>query len=109
MIRAADLVARQEFVCGIGSFGLHWAYGGGYAHFHHRSPYYWPIDDDAIFRKYKPAFNILIYTRRPPSAREFTDVSCDGGVCVAIRKGACVPMAASPNDLPGPVITGLSN
>ncbi len=106
---AAGLVARQEDVCGIGSFGMHWAYSGGYAHFHHRAPYYWPIDDDAIFRKYKPAFNILIYTRRPPSAREFADVACDAGVCVAIRKGGCASMPASPSDLPGPMITGLAN
>jgi hypothetical protein len=109
VLRGADFIARLPSVCGIGTFGLHWTQSAGYAHFHHRVPYYWPENDERVFRKYKPAFNVLLYSRRPAGAKEFVDASCVDGVCVAIRRGDCVAMPARSRDLPGPTIAGLSH
>ena len=109
VLRGADLVARLNSVCGIGTFGLHWTQSAGYAHFHHRVPYYPPENDEAVFQEYKPAFNVLLYARRPAAAEEFVDASCVDGVCVAIRSGGCVAMPTPSADLPGPKIAGLSN
>jgi hypothetical protein len=109
VLRGADFIARLPSVCGIGTFGLHWTQSAGYAHFHHRVPYYWPENDERVFRKYKPAFNVLLYSRRPAGAKEFVDASCVDGVCVAVRRGDCVAMPARSKDLPGPTIAGLSH
>jgi hypothetical protein len=71
-LRGADFIARLPFVCGIGSFGLHWTQSAGYAHFHHRVPAYWPENDERLFRKTKPAFNVLLYSRRPAGGRNLS-------------------------------------
>jgi len=107
ILRGADLVARLDSICGIGTFGLHWTQSAGYAHFHHRVPYYWPENDEAVFRKYEPAFNALLYARRPAGAEDFTDMSCIDGICVATRKGDCVALPLPAPDLPGPTIPGI--
>ena len=109
VLRGADFIARLPSVCGIGTFGLHWTQSAGYAHFHHRVPTYWPDNDKSIFRKTKPAFNVLLYSRRPAGAKEFVDASCVDGVCVAVRRGNCVAMPARSRDMPGPTIVGLSH
>ncbi|MGD0763803.1 MAG: hypothetical protein ABR929_11590 [Roseiarcus sp.] len=106
-LRGADFIARLPSVCGIGSFGLHWTQSAGYAHFHHRVPTYWPENDERLFRKTKPAFNVLLYSRRPAWAKEFVDASCVDGVCVAIRRGHCVAMPTRPSE-PGPTVGGIS-
>ena len=108
VLRGADFIARLPFVCGIGPFGLHWSQSGGYAHFHRRVPSYWPENDESAFRRYKPAFNVLLYARRPAGAKEFVDASCVDGVCVAVRRGNCVAVRARSSDPPEPTIAGLS-
>lgn len=108
VLRGADFVARLPSVCGIATFGLHWTQSAGYAHFHRRVPTYWPENDESALRRYKPAFNVLIYSRRPAGAKEFVDASCVDGVCVAVRRGACVAVRARSGDPPGPTIAGLS-
>jgi hypothetical protein len=107
-LRGADFVARLPSVCGVATFGLHWTQSAGYAHIHRRVPTYWPENDERVLRKYKSAFNVLVYARRPAGAKEFVDASCVDGVCVAVRKGGCVAMPARPADLPGPTVAGLS-
>jgi hypothetical protein len=109
VLRGADFVARSPSVCGVATFGLHWTQSAGYAHLHRRVPTYWPENDESTFRKYKPAFNVLIYARRPAGAKEFVDASCVDGVCVAVRKGGCVAMPARAKAPPGPTIAGLSH
>lgn len=107
VLRGADLVARQTSVCGIGTFGLHWTQTGGYAHFHQRVRYYSTGMDQTAFQKYKAAFNILLYTRRPADSDEFSDIACADGVCVAMREGDCAAMPTRADDLPGPTIAGI--
>jgi hypothetical protein len=90
-LHGSDLIARLPSVCGIGIYGMSWSDTGGYSHFHHRVPQFWP-EDGAGFADYRPAFNVLLYAKPPPDRADFVDVQCVPGACVAIRPGGCVPM-----------------
>jgi GPI mannosyltransferase 3 len=90
-VMAARYVASMSSVCGIGLLSQGWSFNGGYAWFHHPVPLYWrmpgaSLDPDSV------GFNTVVYNRRRPLAADYTMGACFGDLCVAQRKGPCLPV-----------------
>jgi hypothetical protein len=103
---AASFVAHGPAPCGIGLYGLggdDWAAYGGYTHFHHPAPMYWPKDEAALVAA-ADTFDTLLYTEPPPDALGFTTRQCIGEVCLAQRAGGCRSAPMEPLPLPAPLI-----
>lgn len=102
---AASFVAHGPAPCGIGLYGLggdDWAAYGGYTHFHHPAPMYWPKDETAVVAA-ADAFDTLLYTQPPPKGLGFSTVRCIGEVCIAQRTGGCRSAPMSALALPDPL------
>ena len=107
---AASFVAHGPAPCGIGLYGLggdDWAAYGGYTHFHHLAPMYWPKDETALIAA-ADTFNTVLYTKPPPAALGFTTRQCIGEVCIAQRSGGCRSAPMTPLPFPDPLIERVS-
>ena len=80
--------------------GEDWGVYGGYTYFHRNVPMYWPKDEAALTAA-ADAFDILLYTKPPPSALGFDPVRCIGEVCVAQRPAKCRPIPMTALPVPG--------
>jgi hypothetical protein len=102
-LTAASFVEHRPEICGIGLYGLNgedWGVYGGYTYFHRNVPMYWPKDEAALTAA-ADAFDILLYTKPPPSALGFDPVRCIGEVCVAQRPAKCRPIPMTALPVPG--------
>jgi GPI mannosyltransferase 3 len=86
-----DLASRDAGVCGLGIYGRHWAWTGGYTHIHRRIPTILPSSASAL-QTDASQFNVLLtlgpLSQVPPG---FSLVSCNYGACTYRRPGLCQP------------------
>ena len=95
-VMAARYVAGMSSVCGIGLLHQGWP---GYAWFHHPVPIYWrrpgaSLDPSSV------GFNTVIYNHRRWLPADYTTRVCFGDLCVAQRKGPCLPVPMSDTSIP---------
>lgn len=93
-LAAEDLASRDVSVCGLGIYGLHWAWTGGYTHVHRDIPIILP-ETAPILNADSTQFNMLL-TPKPLQipVSGFTLEECRYGTCVYRRAGACTPAGA---------------
>jgi hypothetical protein len=99
-LMAASFVSHAPSVCGIGLYGFdgkEWTASGGYTYLHRSVPIYWPGDEAALVAT-APAFDTIIFGKRPPEDLGFVPIRCFGEACVAQRPGGChvLPMIPMP-------------
>jgi len=105
-LSAAAFVSHGPAPCGIGLYGAggkDWLDSGGYTHFHHDVPLFWPKNENALLAA-AVGFNTLVYTQASPSSLGFNLVKCFGQVCVARRAGNCRASPVEPMPVPAPLI-----
>ena len=93
-LAAEDLASRDTSVCGVGIYGMHWAWTGGYTHLHRNIPTILPDSAPALSSE-SGQFNMLLTANPLPQAPEgFSLIDCRYGTCVYRRPGACEPAGA---------------
>jgi hypothetical protein len=86
-----DAVRRDPGVCGVGYWGQHWAWTGGYTHIHRKIPILMPVTKGEL-QQDAGQFNLLISRGAmvtPPAG--FSLDHCTLEVCAYRRTGMCAP------------------
>lgn len=90
-LEAFDALAVDRSVCGIGLFGVGWAFTGGYAHLHRDVPIYemWRVDE---YQRNAAAFDVTLAPARYRAALMGRPERCwNDGFCLFRRAGGCEP------------------
>jgi GPI mannosyltransferase 3 len=89
-----DRLSRDSSVCGIGLYGISWAWTGGYAHLHQNVPMI-VVSSENQLQEQLPGFNVLV-TGETLSDRTmgFESEGCRKGGCLYRRAGPCLASPA---------------
>ncbi len=86
---ALQSLSKENTVCGLGLWSIHWALSGGYTYFHHHVPIF-PLETVADLNELKAGFNYIVGNRFLPSEyQNYTLQKCWQGTCIYQRPGSC--------------------
>ncbi|MTJ52013.1 mannosyltransferase [Anabaena sp. UHCC 0253] len=89
---ALQSLSKENSICGLGLWGIHWALSGGYTYLHQNVPIY-PVEEAADFAELKAGFNYIIGNRSIPFPyQNYTLQKCWQGTCIYKRPGTCSPV-----------------